>query len=68
MAHKNSTNTPVSEAMKLCGDHFEADCSKRSLGPSHVNLKLGSIPTKFCFVQEKTQSKLPAERKSAKQK
>ena len=29
-----------------------------------VNLKPGSIPTKFCFVQEKTPRKLPAERKS----
>ena len=68
MACENSTNTPVNEHSRLCGDHFEADCFKKIPGSSRVNLKPGSIPTKFCFVQEKTPRKLPAERKSVDRK
>ena len=41
---------------------------KKIPGSSRVNLKPGSIPTKFCFVQEKTPRKFPAERKSVDRK
>ena len=68
LAKIRRTNTPVNEHSRLCGDHFEADCFKRIPGSSCVNLKPGSIPTKFCFVQEKTLRKLPAERKSVDRK
>lgn len=68
LAKIRRTNTPVNEHSRLCGDHFEADCFKRIPGSSRVNLKPGSIPTKFCFVQEKTPRKLPAERKSVDRK
>ena len=47
---------------------LEADCFKKIPGSLHVNLIPGSIPTKFCFVQEKTLRKLPAERKSVERK
>ena len=62
------TNTSVNEHSRLCGDHFEADCFKKIPGSSRVNLKPGSIPTKFCFVQEKAPRKPPAERKSVERK
>ena len=62
LAKIRRTNTPVNEHSRLCGDHFEVDCFKKLPGSSRVNLKPGSIPTKFCFVQEKTPRKLPAER------
>ena len=68
LAKIRRTNTPANEHSRLCGDHFEADCFKKILGSSRVNLKPGSIPTKFCFVQEKTLRKLPAERKSVHRK
>ena len=68
LAKIRRTNTPVNEHSRLCGDHFEADCFKKIPGSSRVNLKPGSIPTKFCFVQEKTSRKLPAERKSVERK
>ena len=63
-----NTNTPVNEHSRLCGDHFEADCFKKIPGSSRVNLKPGSIPSRFCFVQEKTPWKLLAERKSVDRK
>ena len=59
LAKIRRTNTPVNEHSRLCGDHFEADCFKNIPGSSRINLKPGSIPTKFCFVQEKTPRKLP---------
>ena len=68
LAKIRRTNTPVNEHSRLCGDHFEAHCFKKIPGSSRVNLKPGSIPTKFCFVQEKTPRKLPAERKSVERK
>lgn len=68
LAKIKRTNTPVNEHSRLRGDHFEADCFKKIPCSSSVNLKPGSIPTKFCFVQEKTPRKLPAERKSVDRK
>ena len=65
MARKNS---PVNEHSRLCGDHFEVDCFRKISGSSRVNLKPGSIPTKFCFVEEKTPRKSPAEQKSVERK
>ena len=53
LAKIRRTNTPVNEHSRLCGDHFEADCFKRLPGSSRVNLKPGSIPTKFYFVRDK---------------
>ncbi|XP_078367675.1 uncharacterized protein LOC144651608 [Oculina patagonica] len=57
------TNTPVNEHSRICGDHFEAECFTKKPGSSRVNLKTGSIPTKFCFVQEKEPRKPPKDRK-----
>ncbi|XP_068726554.1 THAP domain-containing protein 1-like [Montipora capricornis] len=68
LAKIRRTNTPLSEHSRLCGDHFEADCCKKIPDSSSINLKPGSIPTKFCFVQEKTSRKLPAERESVGRK
>ena len=47
---------------------FRPIALKKIPGSSRVNIKPGSIPTKFCFVQEKTPRKLPAERKSVERK
>ena len=68
LAKIRQTNTPVHEHSRLCGDHFEVDCFRKISGSSRVNLKPGSIPTKFCFVEEKTPRKSPAERKSVERK
>ena len=55
MAQKSDEQTrQLNEHWRLCGDHFEADCFKRIPGSTRVNLKPESIPTKFCFVEEKT--------------
>ena len=50
---RQRTNTPVNEHLRICGDHFKAECFTKKPGSSCANLKPGSIPTKFCFVQEK---------------
>ena len=68
LAKIRRTNTPVNEHSRLCGDHFEADCFRKIPDSSCVNLKPESIPTKFCFVEEKTPRKPPAERKSVERK
>jgi len=63
LARIRRTNTPVNEHSRVCGDHFEAECFTKKPGSSRVNLKPGSIPTKFCFVQEKEARKPPKDRK-----
>ena len=59
LAKIRQTNTPVNEHSRICGDHFEAECFTKKPGSSRVNLKQGSVPTKFCFVQEKEPRKPP---------
>ena len=63
LAKIRRTNTPVNEYSRICGDHFEPECFTKKPGSSRVNLKPGSIPTKFCFVQEKEARKPPKDRK-----
>ena len=64
LAKIRRTNTSVNEHSKLCGNHFEADCFRKIPGSLCVDLTPGSIPTKFCFVEEKTLRKPQAEQKS----
>lgn len=63
LAKIRRTNTPVNEHSRICGDHFEASCFVRCPGSSRTNLRTGSVPTKFIFVQETSARKPPAERK-----
>ena len=63
LAKIRRTNTPVKEHSRICGDHFEASCFVRCPGSSRTNLRTGSVPTKFIFVQETSARKPPAERK-----
>ena len=63
LAKIRRTNTPVNEHSRICGDHFEPECFTKKPGSSRVNLKQGSVPTKFCFVQEKEPRKPPKDRK-----
>ena len=42
----------MNEHSRICGDHFEAECFTKKPGSSRVNLKPGSVLTKFCFAQE----------------
>ena len=68
LAKIRRTNTPVNEHSRLCGDHFETDRFRKIPGSSCVNLKPEAIPTKFCFVEEKTPRKPPSKRKSVERK
>ena len=58
------TNTPVNKHARICGDHFDPSCFVRCPGSSRVNLRKGSIPTRFCFVKEKQPRKAPTDRKA----
>ena len=68
LAKIRRTNAPNNEHSRLCGNHFEANCFKKIPGSSCVNLKPRSVPTRFCFVQEKTLRELPAGWKSVERK
>jgi len=48
---------------RIYGDHFKAECFTKKPGSSRGSVKPGSIPTKFCFVQEKEPRKPPKNRK-----
>jgi len=61
------TNTPVNEHSRICRDHFKAECFTKKLGSSRASVKPGSIPIKFCFVQEKEPRKPPKTRKPVKE-
>lgn len=56
----------MNEHSRICGDHFEAEFFTKKPGSSRVNLKPRSVPTKFCFVQEKEPRKPPKDRKPVK--
>jgi len=53
----------VNEHSRICRDHFKAECFTKKPGSSRASVKPGSIPTKFCFVQEKEPRKTPKNRK-----
>ena len=43
------TNTPVNQHASICGDNFYPSCFVRCLVSTRVNLKKGSVPSRFCF-------------------
>ena len=53
----------MNEHSRICRDHFKAECFTKKPGSSRASVKSGSIPTKFCFVQEKEPRKPPENRK-----
>ena len=53
----------MNEHSRICRDHFKAECFTKKPGSSCASVKPGSIPTKFCFVQEKEPRKPPKNRK-----
>ena len=60
--------THQNEYSRICGDHFEASRFIKCPGSSRENLRSGSMPTKFCFVQEKAARNPLAERKPIEEK
>ena len=58
------TNTPVNQYARICGDHFDGSCFVRCPGSTRINLKKGSVPTKFSFVEEKLPRKAPTDREA----
>ena len=58
------TNTPVNQYARICGDHFDGSCFVKCPGSTRINLKKGSVPTKFSFVEEKLPRKAPTDREA----
>ena len=59
----NKVNPPVNEHSRISGDYFKDKCFTKKPGSPRANLKPGSIPTNFCFVQQKEPMKPPKDRK-----
>lgn len=60
--------THQNEYSRICGDHFETSWFIKCPGSSRKNLRSGTVPTKFCFVQEKAVRKPLVERKPVEEK
>ena len=58
-----SMNTPVNEHSRPCCEQSESSCFFKCPGSTQMDIKKGSVSTKFCFVTEKGGRKPPTEQK-----